>query len=175
MKQVTINSSIKELNEYLVYHYIRYNIDKVNTSKKRLEYVVSLLNKRKHEGESLLFENGYGWLNHNIFEQGMDVDVEELLEVMLNNNINVDILYVENESVRFKDLESICSFTRNDITEDIKAEDIKAEDVKEESNEVKQNLNKETKMKKALKYTAIVVLSVAVGVAGKFAFDKYKG
>ena len=29
-------------------------------------------------------------------------------------------------------------------------------------------------MKKALKYTAIVVLSVAVGVAGKFAFDKYK-
>lgn len=170
MKQVTINSSIKELNEYLVYHYIRYNIDRVNTSKKRLEYVVSLLNKRKHEGESLLFENGYGWLNHNIFEQGMDVDVEELLEVMLNNNINVDILYVENESVRFKDLESICSFTRNDTTEEIKSEDIK-----EESNEVKENLNKETKMKKALKYTAIVALSVAVGVAGKFAFDKYKG
>lgn len=170
MKQVTINSSIKELNEYLVYHYIRYNIDKVNTSKKRLEYVVSLLNKRKHEGESLLFENGYGWLNHNIFEQDIDVDVEKLLEVMLNNSINVDILYVENESVRFKDLESICTCTRNDITEDIKAEDIK-----EESNEVKQNLNKETKMKKALKYTAIVVLSVAVGVAGKFAYDKYKG
>lgn len=170
MKQVTINSSIQELNEYLVYHYIRYNIDRVNTSKKRLEYVVSLLNKRKHEGESLLFENGYGWLNHNIFEQGMDVDVEELLEVMLNNNINVDILYVENESVRFKDLESICSFTRNDTTEEIKSEDIK-----EESNEVKENLNKETKMKKALKYTAIVALSVAVGVAGKFAFDKYKG
>ena len=169
MKQVTINSSIKELNEYLVYHYIRYNIDKVNTSKKRLEYVVSLLNKRKHEGESLLFENGYGWLNHNIFEQDIDVDVEKLLEVMLNNSINVDILYVENESVRFKDLESICTCTRNDITEDIEAEDIK-----EESNEVKQNLNKETKMKKALKYTAIVVLSVAVGVAGKFAFDKYK-
>ena len=169
MKQVTINSSIQELNEYLVYHYIRYNLDKVNTSKKRLEYVVSLLNKRKHEGESLLFENGYGWLNHNIFEQDIDVDVEKLLEVMLNNSINVDILYVENESVRFKDLESICVCTRNDTTEEIKAENIK-----EESNEVKQNLNKETKMKKALKYTAIVVLSVAVGVAGKFAFDKYK-
>lgn len=169
MKQVTINSSIKELNEYLVYHYIRYNIDKVNTSKKRLEYVVSLLNKRKHEGESLLFENGYGWLNHNIFEQDIDVDVEKLLEVMLNNSINVDILYVENESVRFEDLESICECSRDDTTEEVKSEDIK-----EESNEVKQNLNKETKMKKALKYTAIVVLSVAVGVAGKFAFDKYK-
>ncbi len=169
MKQVTINSSIQELNEYLVYHYIRYNLDKVNTSKKRLEYVVSLLNKRKHEGESLLFENGYGWLNHNIFEQDMDVDVEKLATCMLNNSINVDILYVENESVRFKDLESICVCTRNDTTEEIKAENIK-----EESNEVKQNLNKETKMKKALKYTAIVVLSVAVGVAGKFAFDKYK-
>lgn len=169
MKQVTINSSIKELNEYLVYHYIRYNIDKVNTSKKRLEYVVSLLNKRKHEGESLLFENGYGWLNHNIFEQDIDVDVEKLLEVMLNNSINVDILYVENESVRFKNLEDVQMCTRNDTTEEVKSEDIK-----EESNEVKQNLNKETKMKKALKYTAIVVLSVAVGVAGKFAFDKYK-
>lgn len=170
MKQVTINSSIKELNEYLVYHYIRYNIDKVNTSKKRLEYVVSLLNKRKHEGESLLFENGYGWLNHNIFEQDIDIDVEKLLECMLNNSINVDILYVENESVRFKDLESICTCTRNDTTEEVKSEDIK-----EESNEVKQNLNKETKMKKVLKYTAIAVLSVAVGVAGKFAYDKYKG
>lgn len=170
MKQVTINSSIQELNEYLVYHYIRYNLDRINTSKKRLEYVVSLLNKRKHEGESLLFENGYGWLNHNIFEQGMDVDVEKLATCMLNNNINVDILYVENESVRFKDLESICACTKNDTTEEIKAENIK-----EESNEVKENLNKETKMKKALKYTAIVVLSVAVGVAGKFAFDKYKG
>lgn len=169
MKEITINSSIVELNKYLVYHYIRYNLDRVNTSKKRLEFVVSILNKRKHEGESVLFENGHGWLNHNIFEQDIDVDVEKLLEVMLNNNINVDILYVEYESVRFKNLEDVQMCTRNDTTEEVKSEDIK-----EESNEVKQNLNKETKMKKALKYTAIVVLSVAVGVAGKFAFDKYK-
>lgn len=169
MKEITINSSIAELNKYLVYHYIRYNLDRVNTSKKRLEFVVSILNKRKHEGESVLFENGHGWLNHNIFEQDIDVDVEKLLEVMLNNNINVDILYVEYESVRFKNLEDVQMCTRNDTTEEVKSEDIK-----EESDEVKQNLNKETKMKKALKYTAIVVLSVAVGVAGKFAFDKYK-
>jgi len=169
VKEITINSSIAELNKYLVYHYIRYNLDRVNTSKKRLEFVVSILNKRKHEGESVLFENGHGWLNHNIFEQDIDVDVEKLLEVMLNNNINVDILYVEYESVRFKNLEDVQMCTRNDTTKEVKSEDIK-----EESNEVKQNLNKETKMKKALKYTAIVVLSVAVGVAGKFAFDKYK-
>jgi hypothetical protein len=168
VKQININSSIKELNEYLVYHYIRYNIDKINTSKKRLEFVVSLLNKRKHEGESLLFENGYGWLNHNIFTEDIDVDLDKLLVCMINNNINVDILYVENESVRFKDLESICTCTRNNT------EEANTESIKEETKEVKQNLNKESKMKKALKYTAIVVLSVAVGVAGKFAFDKYK-
>lgn len=167
MKEITINSSIEELNKYLVYNYIRYNVDKVNTSKKRLEFVVSILNKRKHEGESLLFENGHGWLNHNIFEQDIDIDVEKLLAVMLNNNINVDLLYVEYESVRFKNLEDVQMCTRNDNTET-------KEDTVEDIEEEVKNLNKESNMKKAFKYTAIVVLSVAVGVAGKFAYDKYK-
>lgn len=177
---VGLSSPIESIEKYLIYYYVEYNIDRKSSARLKINYAISLLTKLN----STLVINGLGWGKHCIFSKNFTSTVEDTIVGMYNLKVNVDELYLLSPDITFDKIEDLSNTLEHMKTptydEQVVREEIKEEVKKQKTNtsdseEVKEiKSNKGDKMKKFLKYSAIVAVSGAVAVASFVAYNKYK-